>query len=221
MSATAGPLRILVVDDHPIVRAGIIALLSDEADMQVIGEANDGSAAVAAVAEHQPDVVLMDLRMPIMDGDAATAAILAEHPDTKILILTTFESDESILRAIEAGARGYLMKAAPAEELLAAIRAVARGEAALSPAIATMLVQRLHRPAPTEAAVHLTAREREVLALVAEGQSNPEIAASLVVSEATVKTHLLRIFAKLGVQDRTRAVTRAMELGVLDMPQGQ
>jgi DNA-binding NarL/FixJ family response regulator len=152
----------------------------------------------------------MDLRMPGLDGDEATARILAANPSTRVVILTTYESDASILTAIEAGASGYLLKAAPQDEVLAGVRSVARGDVALAPSIAAKLVQRVARPTIT-----LSPRETEVLALVAQGSSNPAIAKALFLSEATVKTHLLHVFEKLGVSDRTRAVTKAMELGLL------
>ena len=203
-------IRVLVADDHPIVRGGIVALLSASDDMDVVGEASDGLEAVRLAGELTPDVVLMDLRMPGLDGDEATARILAASPTVRVVILTTYESDTSILTAIESGASGYLLKAAPQDEILAGVRSVARGEVALAPSIAAMLVQRVARPAIT-----LSPRETEVLALVAQGSSNPEIARALFLSEATVKTHLLHAFEKLGVRDRTRAVTRAMELGIL------
>jgi DNA-binding NarL/FixJ family response regulator len=205
------PVRVVVADDHPIVRGGIVALLQSEPDIDVVGEAADGDRAVLLAGELQPDLVLMDLRMPKVDGAEATARILAARPETKVLVLTTYESDENILTAIEAGASGYLLKAAPQEEILAGIRSVARGEVALAPRIAAMLVGRMRRPA----APALTAREVEVLGLVAEGHSNPQIASRLFLSEATVKTHLLHVFEKLEVSDRTRAVTKAMELGLL------
>ncbi|MBX3104856.1 MAG: response regulator transcription factor [Cryobacterium sp.] len=206
-----GPIRILVVDDHPIVRSGIIGLLGTTSDLNVIGEASTGTEAVELARKLKPDLVLMDLRMPDIDGDEATAIILKQLPDTKVLILTTYDSDESILTAIEAGASGYLLKAAPQEELLAGIRSVASGEVALAPRIASLLVSRVRRPkAPS-----LSSRETEILRLVAEGMSNPEIASKLFVAEATVKTHLLHAFEKLEVNDRTRAVTRAMELNIL------
>lgn len=207
-------IRVLVADDHPIVRSGIVALLADAADITVVGEVADGDQAVTMALSLLPDLVLMDLRMPTMDGDLATAQILAAEPGIRVIVLTTYESDESILRAIEAGASGYLLKAAPQEEILAGIRSVARGEVALSPAIATLLVRRVKTPAAA-ATVSLSDRETQVLALVAAGQSNPSIARELFVSEATVKTHLLHAFSKLGVNDRTRAVTLAMELGLL------
>jgi DNA-binding NarL/FixJ family response regulator len=203
-------IRVLVADDHPIVRSGIVALLQTAPDVEVVGEATSGLEAVDLALALSPDLVLMDLRMPGIDGDEATARILAARPSVRVLILTTYESDDSILTAIEAGASGYLLKAAPQEEILAGVRSVASGEVALAPSIAALLVQRLKSPAPT-----LSPRETEVLTLVAAGQSNPSIAATLFISEATVKTHLLHVFEKLGVSDRTRAVTRAMELGLL------
>jgi len=203
-------IRVLVVDDHPIVRSGIVGLLASAPDIEVVGEAADGRAAVEAAARLQPDIVLMDLRMPVLNGDEATALILAERAQTRVVVLTTYESDANILTAIEAGASGYLLKAAPQEEILAGLRSVARGEVALAPAIAAMLVGRMKTPAVT-----LSPRETEVLALVSEGLSNPAIARRLFLGEATVKTHLLHAFEKLQVSDRTRAVTKAMELGLL------
>ncbi len=203
-------IRVLVADDHPVVRSGIAALLRTDPDIEVVGEASTGLEAVDLALSLTPDVVLMDLRMPGLDGDEATARILAAAPDVRVLILTTYETDDSILTAIEAGASGYLLKAAPQEEIIAGVRAVARGEVALAPRIAALLVQRVKSPAPA-----LSPRETQVLRLVAAGKSNPTIAAELFVGEATVKTHLLHVFEKLDVSDRTRAVTRAMELGLL------
>ena len=203
-------IRVLVADDHPIVRGGIVALLQSADDIEVVGEASTGLEAVGLALRETPDIVLMDLRMPGIDGDEATARILAAQPGIRIVVLTTYETDASILTAIEAGASGYLLKAAPQEEILAGIRSVARGEVALAPSIAAMLVNRVKRPAIT-----LSARETEVLALVAQGHSNPSIARQLFLSEATVKTHLIHAFEKLDVSDRTRAVTKAMELGLL------
>ncbi len=204
-------IRVLVADDHPIVRGGIVAMLSGEADIEVVGEAASGDVAADLAIELTPDLVLMDLRMPGLNGDEATARILAERPEIRVIILTTYETDATILTAIEAGASGYLLKAAPQEEILAGIRSVARGEVALAPSIAAMLVGRVKAPATPS----LSAREKEVLALVAQGKSNPAIAKLLFVGEATVKTHLLHVFEKLDVNDRTRAVTKAMELGIL------
>lgn len=205
-------IRVLIVDDHPIVRAGLSGLVDSASDLVVVGTAATGEEALAVVADAAPDVVLMDLRMPGIDGDEATARILASHPDTRVVILTTYETDDAILSAIGAGASGYLLKAAPEEELLAGIRAVAAGEVALAPSVARVLVQQAARPV---ASPILTARELEVLRLVAQGLGNRAIGEALFVGEATVKTHLLHAFAKLGVDDRTRAVTRAMELGLL------
>lgn len=205
-------IRVLVADDHPIVRAGIVALLSDAEDLEVVGAVADGEAAVAAAADTRPDVVLMDLRMPRLDGTAATGRITAALPDTRVVVLTTYESDDAILDAITAGASGYLLKAAPEAEILAGVRSVAGGATVMAPAIAAALARGIRQQ---QSAPRLSEREREVLALVADGLSNPEIGRRLHLSEATVKTHLLHVFEKLGVGDRTRAVTRAMELGVL------
>jgi DNA-binding NarL/FixJ family response regulator len=208
-------LRLLVVDDHPVVRMGLVAMLSEHADFEVVGEAADGAEAVALAASERPDLVLMDLRMPGVDGASATASIVAAGGGTRVLVLTTYETDDHILAAIEAGASGYLLKAAPQAEILAGIRAVAAGETVLAPSIAAKLVSRVRADAASIAPPALSPREREVLVLVAEGRSNPEIAKALYIGEATVKTHLLHAFEKLGVNDRTRAVTRAMELGLL------
>lgn len=212
-----GGIRIVVADDHPIVRAGIVGLLEGADDLVVVGEAADGGEAVVLARSTRPDLVLMDLRMPVVDGAAATAGILAELPETRVLVLTTYEDDEQILGAIEAGASGYLLKAAPQEEILAGIRAVAAGETVLAPSIAAKLVARVRAGAVESAGSGpaLSPRELEVLRLVADGRSNPEIARALFIGEATVKTHLVHAFEKLGVGDRTRAVTRAMELGLL------
>ena len=212
---TGGPIRIVVADDHPIVRAGIVGLLETAPGIEVVGEAADGAEAVALAASEHPDLVLMDLRMPGVDGASATASIVAAGGGTRVLVLTTYETDDHILAAIEAGASGYLLKAAPQAEILAGIRAVAAGETVLAPSIAAKLVSRVRADAASVAPPTLSPREREVLVLVAEGRSNPEIAKALYIGEATVKTHLLHVFEKLGVNDRTRAVTRAMELGLI------
>lgn len=210
-------ISILVVDDHPVVRSGLIGLLDIEADLLVVGEAADGAEALARVAALHPDVVLMDLRMPHVDGVAATARIVAEHPACRVLVLTTYDTDADIVRAVEAGATGYLLKDTPRGQLAEAVRAAARGETVLAPTVAARLVTRMRRPDPEA----LTPRESQVLAAVALGRSNAEIGRDLFISEATVKTHLVRIFAKLGVDDRTRAVTAAMELGLLPPPGGR
>jgi DNA-binding NarL/FixJ family response regulator len=206
-------IRVVIVDDHPIVRAGLVALVDAADDIEVVGTASTGLEAVEVAERFAPDVVLMDLRMPELDGDEATARIVAANPATRVVILTTYESDDAILSAIEAGASGYLLKAAPEAELIAGVRAVAAGEVALAPGVAALLVKRAATPAG--AGPGLSARELEVLRLVAQGLSNRAIGDKLFLGEATVKTHLLHAFAKLEVSDRTRAVTRAMELGLL------
>ncbi|MDQ7879588.1 response regulator transcription factor [Microbacterium sp. QXD-8] len=208
-------IRLLIADDHPVVRAGLSGLLSDEPGFEVVAEASDGDEAVRLAVATRPDVVLMDLRMPRVDGVAATARIAAGEagdPPPRVLILTTYESDDQILAAIEAGASGYLLKAAPQAEIVAGIRSVAAGQSALSPQVAVRLVERMRRPVPETV---LTPRELDVLRLVARGHSNKQIAVALGIGESTVKTHLLKIFEKLGVADRTRAATLAMERGLL------
>ncbi|MEL4319724.1 response regulator transcription factor [Leifsonia sp. YIM 134122] len=217
-------IRVVVADDHPIVRAGIVGLLATADDIEVVGEASDGEEAQRLTAELQPDLVLMDLRMPGVGGVEATARILAASGAagatgaTRVLVLTTYETDDDIIGAIEAGASGYLLKAAPQAEIIEGVRAVARGQTVLAPNIAAMLVQRVRMGTQVPEAAdtpRLSARELQVLSLVAAGHSNPQIAAALFIGEATVKTHLLHVFEKLAVSDRTRAVTRAMELGLL------
>ena len=206
-------VRLVVADDHPVVRAGIVGLLAGEPDLEVVGEAADGAQAVELARTLRPDVVLMDLRMPVLDGTAATQQILAGPSGARVVVLTTYETDADILRAVEAGATGYLLKDTPREDLVEAVRAAARGETVLAPSVARRLVTQVHR-----ADERLTARELEVLAGVARGGSNAQIGAELFIAEATVKTHLLRIFTKLGVDDRTRAVTVALERGILRTP---
>ncbi|QIM19443.1 response regulator transcription factor [Leucobacter coleopterorum] len=206
-------IRVLVVDDHPIVRAGIVGLLDTESDVEVVGEAASGEEAVSLATELEPAVVLMDLRMPGIGGVEATGRIV-RLDGPRVLVFTTYEDDDQILAAIEAGASGYLVKAAPAEELAAGVRAVAAGQTVLAPSIAAQLVARASTP--RKAAPELTPREHEILALVAAGLSNPAIAERLFIGESTVKTHLIHVFEKLNVGDRTRAVTRAMELGILN-----
>ena len=220
-------IRVLVVDDHPIVRSGIVGLLDTEPDFEVVGEAESGEAAIELAACLCPDVVLMDLRMPGIGGVEATRRIVhdlpggsaASGPAARVLVFTTYEGDDQILAAIEAGASGYLVKAAPAEELAAGVRAVAAGQTVLAPSIAAQLARAVgSRRSEAERIAErptLTAREHEILSLVAEGLSNPEIATRLFIGESTVKTHLIHAFEKLEVKDRTRAVTRAIELGLL------
>jgi DNA-binding NarL/FixJ family response regulator len=209
-------IRLLVVDDHPVVRAGMVAVLGEEDDFEVVGEAANGAEALGLVPRLRPDVVLMDLRMPVMDGAEATARITAQPDPPQVLVLTTYDTDADIVRAVEAGARGYLLKDAPTDVLADAIRRAARGETVLAPPVAARLADRLRAPARPE----LTGREVEVLALVARGLSNADIGKELFIGEATVKTHLIRAFAKLGVTDRTAAVTAAYASGVIDLPRG-
>jgi DNA-binding NarL/FixJ family response regulator len=204
-------IRVMLVDDHPVVREGLRGMLEAEPDLTVVGEAGSGAEAVALARREQPDVVLMDLRMPGLDGADATAEIMATTSSIRVIVLTTYESDADILRAVEAGATGYLLKDASRAELAGAIRAATRGETVLAPSVAGRLVRRMRQPAGQS----LSAREVEVLRLVGRGNTNAEVGAALHISEATVKTHLLRVFNKLGVSDRTAAVTTAMERGIL------
>ena len=210
-------VRVLVVDDHPVVRSGLIGMLAVTDDIEVVGEAGDGEEALALVESTRPDVVLMDLRMPRRDGVSATGAIVSGYPATKVLVLTTYDTDTDILHAVEAGAAGYLLKDTPHAELLDGIRAASRGETVLAPPVAARLMSRLRTPA-APAAVQPSPRELEVLAAVARGLSNAEIGRELFIGEATVKTHLQRLFTKLDVDDRTRAVTVAFERGLLPSP---
>lgn len=206
-------IRLLVVDDHPVVRAGMVAVLGEEPDLEVVGEAGNGAEALALVPRLTPDVVLMDLRMPVMDGAEATARLRSMPAAPQVLVLTTYDTDADIVRAVEAGARGYLLKDAPTSVLTDAIRRAARGETVLAPPVAARLADRLRTPAGPE----VTGREVEVLSLVARGLSNAEVGRQLFIGEATVKTHLLRAFAKLGVQDRTAAVAEAHRRGLIDL----
>jgi DNA-binding NarL/FixJ family response regulator len=206
-------IQILLVDDHPVVREGLSGMLAGQPDFEVVGQGADGSQAVAMNAQLRPDVILMDLRMPGMDGVSAIREIKAAMPETNILVLTTYDSDADIVRAVEAGATGYLLKDAPREELFRAVRAAARGESVLAPAVAARLMTRMRGPAEE----NLSAREIEVLELVSKGNSNKQVARSLHISTATVKTHLIHIYDKLGVKDRTSAVTAALEKGILSL----
>ncbi|MEV6241186.1 response regulator transcription factor [Lentzea sp. NPDC051838] len=200
-------IRVLLVDDHPVVRFGLRTIVEAEPDLSVIGECGSGLEAVQLASELAPDVVLMDLKMPGMDGATATAAVVAST-SCRVVVLTTFDTDGDILRAIEAGATAYLLKDAPSFELIEAVRAAARGQTVLASPVATKLVSAVQRPG-------LSAREAEVLSLVARGLSNVAISQELNVSEATVKSHLLHVFSKLDVSDRTAAVTVALSRGWL------
>jgi len=209
-------IKILIADDHPVVREGLFAMLSREVDFDVIGEAKDGVEAVNKAKELSPDVVLMDLRMPEMDGVEAMRQIKSEMPDVKFIILTTYSDDEYIFSGIEAGARAYLLKDAPREELFKAIRAVHRGESLIQPVVASKLLDRfseLSRRTPS--GDELSSRELEILCLMAKGAANKEISAQLNIAQSTVKTHISNIFQKLGVNDRTEAVTQAIKKGII------
>nr|CAA9281180.1 Two-component transcriptional response regulator, LuxR family [uncultured Armatimonadetes bacterium] len=204
------PIRILITDDHPVVREGLAAMIERRPDMTVVGEAGNGLEAVERFRSCQPDVALMDLRMPEMDGVEAITAIRREFPAARIIVLTTFDGDEDIYRGLRAGARGYLLKDAGREGLLEAIRAVHAGQSWIPPDVASKLAERVTGP-------DLTAREMDVLSLLAQGRSNQAIAALLFISEATVKTHVNSILTKLGVADRTQAVTTALRRGIVHL----
>jgi DNA-binding NarL/FixJ family response regulator len=214
------PVRVLLVDDDDLMRAGLKAVLSSDANVEVVGEAESGRAAVESVRTAQPDVVLMDVRMPDLDGIAATREVLAVSPRVKVVILTTFEQDDYIFGALNAGASGFLLKRTPPEELLAAIQTVAGGDSLLSPSVTRTVIDRMARqPTPeigsSALLEELTPRERDVLELLARGLANAEIARELVIEESTVKTHVKRILAKLGLRDRIQAVIFAYESGIV------
>jgi DNA-binding NarL/FixJ family response regulator len=206
-------IRILIADDHPVVREGLAGMITGQPDFEVVGVATDGEKAVELYNQLSPDVTLMDLQMPALDGVGAIEEIKAEHPVAHILVLTTYDSDADILRAIEAGATGYLLKDTPREELFRAIRAAFSGESVMAPTVAARLMIRMRAPAEES----LSAREIEVLQLVAKGNSNKEVGKALHISTATVKTHLIHIYNKLGVDDRTAAVTTAIEKKIITL----
>jgi DNA-binding NarL/FixJ family response regulator len=213
-------IRIVIVDDQAMVRSGLRSLLEDEPDLNVVGEAADGESGLALVRHHHPDVVLMDVRMPVLDGIAATSRISAEGLRARVLVLTTFDLDEYVFKALRAGASGLLLKDATAEQLVAAVRTVAAGDALLDPAVTRRVIDAYVATAPVEPASDptlrdLTARELEVLRLIALGRSNREIAAALFVGEATAKTHVSNVLGKLGLRDRVQAVIRAYESGLI------
>lgn len=217
--AGGGPVRVLVVDDDDLMRAGLRSVLSSDDAIEVIGEARDGREAVARAPRLEPDVVLMDVRMPELDGIAATSQLLAAAPASRVLIVTTFEHDEYVFGALKAGASGFLLKRSSPEELIAGIHTVAAGEALLSPSVTRRVVDRMARQpllrSADSALDELTPREREVLGLIAQGLSNREIAAALVVEETTVKSHVKRILMKLSLRDRVQAVILAYESGLV------
>ncbi|MFE7068199.1 MULTISPECIES: response regulator transcription factor [unclassified Microbacterium] len=217
------PIRVLLVDDQELIRLGFRMVLEAEPDIVVIGEAADGRAAIAQSAALAPDLVLMDIRMPELDGIAATTAIVGAHPETKVLVLTTFDLDEYAFGAIRAGASGFLLKDAQRQEMLSAVRAVHRGDAALAPRVTRVLLEHVGSQLGASALDEvddagyrsLTEREREVFIAIGQGLTNAEIAASLYVGESTVKTHVGRILAKLGARDRIHAVILAHRLGLV------
>ncbi|MFJ5062443.1 response regulator [Streptomyces nigra] len=213
-TGTSSPVTLLIVDDHPVVRDGLRGMFASAPGFSVLGEAASGEEAVERAAALDPDVILMDLRMPGGGGVAAIAHLTRTGARARILVLTTYDTDTDTIPAIEAGATGYLLKDAPRDELFTAVRAAAEGRTVLSPAVASRLVSAVRTPR-RERDEPLSAREREVLALVARGTSNREIARELFISEATVKTHLTHLYAKLGVNDRAAAVATAYERGIL------
>ncbi|KAB8193552.1 response regulator [Nonomuraea phyllanthi] len=204
------PIRLIIVDDHPIVRDGLRGIFTDD-EFEVVGEAGDGLEALAVVGRTRPDVVLTDLRMPRMAGAELIRRLREQAPGVRVLVLTTFDNDADVLPAIEEGATGYLLKDTPRVELRRAVRAAARGETVLSPSVAGLLTQRIRAPRPQR----LSRRELEVLSLISRGATNREVARKLFITEATVKTHLLHVFAKLDVKDRAAAVAAAYESGLL------
>jgi DNA-binding NarL/FixJ family response regulator len=210
VSAPRRPIRLLLADDHPVVRDGLRGVFADDPDFEVVGEAANGAEAVARVERLGADVVLMDLRMPELGGVEAIRRLRETAPSVRVLVLTTYDTDSDVLPAIEAGATGYLLKDAPREELIRAVRAAFMGESVLSPAVARRLMGQVRKPPPES----LSQRELKVLQLIADGATNREAAAKLLVSETTIKTHLLHIYGKLGVRDRAAAVGEAYRRGL-------
>ncbi len=208
------PIRILVADDHPVVRNGLIAMLKTQPDFQIAAEASDGQEAVQLTLKHNPDIVLLDLEMPILDGVEALRTLRRERPSVKVLVFTAFDSDERILGAVQAGAQGYLLKGAPREEVFNAIRVVSQGGSLLQPVIASKLMQHVAEDRISE---DLTDREMEVLNLLAKGYTNREIAEQLVITERTVKFHVSSILRKLDAGNRTEAVSIAAQQGLVDL----
>jgi DNA-binding NarL/FixJ family response regulator len=212
-------IRTLVVDDQSMVRAGLRMLLAEEADIDVVAEAGNGVEAIAQAARYHPDVVLMDIRMPELDGLEATRRILASHPDARVLVLTTFNLDDYVYEALRAGASGFVLKDEPPEQLIAAVRTVASGEALLSPSVTKAVIAHFtaqQRQPPPNAMESLTPREMDVFRLIASGFSNAEIGRELFVSDTTVKTHVTRLLQKLGVRDRAQAIVLAYQCRLFD-----
>ncbi len=204
------PIRVLIADDHAVVREGLAAMIARRSDMQVVAEAADGAQAVELARVHRPDVILMDLRLPNLDGVVAIAQIRSDRPQARVIVLTTYDDDEDIYRALRAGAMAYLLKDTPRDELLDTIRAVHAGQKRIPPDVAVKLAERILAP-------ELTERELEVLKLIVAGKSNKEIGAALSISEGTVKVHVNSILGKLGVNDRTQAVTAALQRGIVHL----
>lgn len=223
MSEMSGPIRVVVVDDQPLIRAGFAMVLAAQGDIEVVGEAENGADALELLARAEADVVIMDIRMPVMDGVEATRKLTRRPDGPRVLVLTTFDTDEDAFAALQAGASGFLLKNTPPEEVVAAIRVVAAGESVVAPRVTRQLLDRFAgRLAPSEQAEQadarlelLTAREREVLGLVGEGLSNTEIAGRLFIAEGTVKTHFGKILTKLDLRDRVQAVILAYDTGLV------
>ncbi len=205
------PIRVLIADDHPVVRDGLRGLFANDPGFEVVGEAENGREAVSRTEALQPDVVLMDLRMPVLDGVGATREIVEKGLTARVLIVTTYDTESDVLTAIEAGATGYVLKDTPRDELRRAVRAAAVGESVLSPPVVTQLMGRVYKPGSSV----LSDRELEILVMIAKGATNRQVAAQLFISEATVKTHVLHLFEKLGVNDRAAAVAAGYERGLL------
>ena len=215
------PIRVLIVDDQALFREGLHTLLSVQTDLQIVGEARNGEEALRLAAAHEPDIILMDLHMPILDGVAATRRLHSSQPSIKVIVLTTFDDDEDVFEGLRAGAVGYLLKDVPSEKLVEAIRGVARGESFLEPSIVNKIVAEFarlspQRPSSSQPLIEpLSERELEILRLLGQGASNKEIADHLVITVGTVKNHLTNIMAKLSVRDRTQAALKAKELGII------
>lgn len=213
----ADPIRILVADDHPVVRDGLVAILGTQPDFAIVGEAGTGAEAVERAREFRPDVMLLDLEMPELDGVEVLRRLSQSNPEVRVIVFTAFDTDERILGAVQAGAQGYLLKGAPRKELFEAVRVVHAGGSLLQPVVASKLLRQVSHPAPVSEVEALTLRELEVLRLVAQGLQNKEIAAALVISERTVKFHVSSIMGKLGAGNRTEAVRLAAQQGLIEL----